>query len=65
MNSSNLARSLEDFEADLAPLRLSEEPPADRRVVQELLENPRKPLRRARVGGIRTGDQGLRSFRVR
>ena len=64
MNSSNLARRLEDFETDIQTLRLSDEPVASRMVVQELLEKPRKP-RRARVGGIRTGDQGLRSFRVR
>jgi len=65
MNSTNLARLLEDFETDIQPLKLREEP-ASRRVIDELLQAPAKPARRAsRVGGIQIGDQGLRSFRVR
>ncbi len=62
MHSSPLARRLEEFEADIRTLRLSDEP-ASRHVPRELLEKPRK--RRVRIGGIRSGDQGLRSFRVR
>jgi hypothetical protein len=66
MKYSNLAERLEEFEATLETLRLSNAP-ATRQVVARdaLTPDPQKPLRRTRrVGGIQIRDQGLRAFRV-
>ena len=67
MNSSSLAQCLEEFEASMQSLRLTNEP-ATRRVVARNSTVPssgKPPRRRARTGGIRIRDQGLRLFRVR
>ena len=66
MKYSNLAERLEEFEATLETLQLSDAP-ATRQVVARDAPTPApdKPARRARrVGGIQIRDQGLRAFRV-
>lgn len=68
MKHSNLARRLEEFEADIAPLRLTTDATARLVATREdpgMPASPSRPARRAfRAGAIRTRDQGLRSFRV-
>ena len=66
MKSSSLAQCLEEFEATRNSLRLTNEPKTCQ-VVEKVAPNAaaEKPLRRrARTGGIRIRDQGLRMFRV-
>jgi hypothetical protein len=66
MKSSNLAERLEEFEATLESLQLTQAPVMNRIVARDApAPAPQRPVRRARrVGGIQIRDQGLRSFRV-
>jgi hypothetical protein len=67
MQSSNLARCLEEFEATIESLRLTNEP-VTRQVTAHDAPVPssdKPPRRRTRAGGIQIRDQGLRPFRVR
>jgi hypothetical protein len=66
MKSSNLAQCLEEFEATLESLRLTNEPETRQVVGQDApFAAPEKTLRRhTRTGGIQIRDQGLRPFRV-
>jgi hypothetical protein len=64
MKTSNLARSLE-IESQLEMLRLTPQPSTRFPLAQPMSAATEKPRRRAaRSGGIRSRDQGLRSFRV-
>ena len=66
MKSSNLAERLEEFEATLNSLRLTNEPTTRLLVSQDAPTlAQKKPTRRAgRIRAIEIRDQGLRSFRV-
>ena len=69
MQTSNLARRLEEFDADISSLRLTSPTEARFDVPDAFAEpaaNPTRRVRRAfRAGAIRNRDQGLRAFRVR
>jgi hypothetical protein len=68
MKTSNLAQRLEEFEATLQSLRLTQEP-ATRMFITQESDAPsqpaaRRPRRPRRPGGIQLRHQGLRAFRV-
>lgn len=67
MKSSNLAQRLEEFEASLESLNLSNAPVTRRLAVTEAAgETPApRPRRTPRRLTLRISDQGLRPFRVR
>jgi hypothetical protein len=68
MNTSSLARRLEEYEADAASLKLARAPVMRRVMPQGPQISPAeslRPVRRARAARtIQIRDQGLRPFRV-
>jgi hypothetical protein len=66
MKSSNLAQRLEEFEADIASLRLTGQPETQVIMTRDGDRQPQPAVRRApRAPRIVIRDDGLRPFRVR